>query len=237
MSNCQNVFAFNMSAADARLLEEEFQEKVLMKDFISQPRLHCYARLALEGASMQLASVLLKQPASWDASPARLRLAQAIRDQNRQGKPGASKVDDQRKRHLERFLDVALFAEHIGRQARAIAANKQRRAAENVLNAQVPGDEGESTPLPSSVLPAASSAPETPRSRSGADSAQPSQDHATQSNGQIGAVRPQPGAHQSDGKRNNPRSRRLSRLKKNPVGIPPPTLTGEPDDQSPTYSN
>lgn len=233
MSNCQNVFAFNMSAADARLLEEEFQEKVLLKDFISQPRLHCYARLALERASMQIASVLLKQPASWDASPARLRLVQAIRDQNRQGKPGASKVDDQRKRHLERFLDVALFAEHIGRQASAIAANKQRRADENALNAPVTGEEGESTPLLSSVLPAASSVPETPHSRSGADSAQPSQDHTTQSNGQIGAMRPQPGEHESDGKRNNPRSRRLSRLKKNPVGIPPPTLTGEPDDQNP----
>ena len=142
---------------------------------------------------MQIASVLLKQPASWDASPARLRLAQAIRDQNRQGKPGASEVDDQRKRHLERFLDVALFAEHIGRQASAIAANKQRRAAENALNAQVPGNEEESTPLPSSVFPAASSVPETPRSRSGAGSAQPSQDHATQSNGQT-AQAPQRGA-------------------------------------------
>src|SRR5256885_2710593 len=32
LSNCQNLFAFTMSAADARLLEEEFQEKVLMKD-------------------------------------------------------------------------------------------------------------------------------------------------------------------------------------------------------------
>src|SRR5947209_6106572 len=119
----QNFIAFNMGAADARLLEEEFQEKVLQKDFISQPRLHCYARLALEGASIQIASVLLKQPASWDASPARLRLARAIRDQNRQRKPGAWQVDDQRKRHLARFLDVALFAEHIGRQASAIAAN------------------------------------------------------------------------------------------------------------------
>ena len=38
LSNCQNFFAFNMSAADAKLMEAEFQDKVLQKDFISQPR-------------------------------------------------------------------------------------------------------------------------------------------------------------------------------------------------------
>jgi hypothetical protein len=182
---------------------------------------------------MQIASVLLEQPPSWDASTARLRLAEAIRDQSRKGRPGASKVDDQRKRHLQRYLDVTLFAEHIGRQASAVAANKQRKAAENAPDAQLSESGGESTPLPSSTLSGPSSVSRTPQSRPGGGSAQPAEDHASRSDGQNGAVHPQPGAHPSDGKRNNHRSRRLNKLKKNPVGTPLPEVPGEPGDQSP----
>ncbi|MGH2510345.1 MAG: type IV secretion system DNA-binding domain-containing protein, partial [Ktedonobacteraceae bacterium] len=40
LGNCETLCAFNVSAADARILEEELQKKVSQKHIISQPRLH-----------------------------------------------------------------------------------------------------------------------------------------------------------------------------------------------------
>ena len=64
-STCDNLCAFNVSAADAKLLEDEFRKVVEQRHIISQPRLHCYARLAIPGYPIQIVSVALARPASW----------------------------------------------------------------------------------------------------------------------------------------------------------------------------
>ncbi|HEY7414060.1 MAG TPA: hypothetical protein VH593_02625, partial [Ktedonobacteraceae bacterium] len=71
LSNCQQLGVFRISAADAKMMEEELQKKVTVKHIISQPGLHCYARLALQGYPLQIVSVQLVPPASWKDDPVR----------------------------------------------------------------------------------------------------------------------------------------------------------------------
>src|SRR5213080_1696289 len=83
LGNCENLCAFNVSASDAKILEEELQKKVSQKHIISQPRLHCYARLAIQGEALQIVSVALNAPPSWQRTPALEARVKDIRDQNR----------------------------------------------------------------------------------------------------------------------------------------------------------
>ncbi len=79
LSNCQQLCVFRISAADAKEMEQELQEKVTIKHIISQPGLHCYARLTLPGYPLQIISVALAHPASWKDDPARDHLVEEIR--------------------------------------------------------------------------------------------------------------------------------------------------------------
>ncbi len=130
LSNCDNLFAFNVSAADAKLLEAEFQEKVSQKHILSQPRLHCYARLSLPGVPVQFASVSLDQPASWSQAQSRHALSQEIVRGNQARLLSAAEADRRHEAHLAQFLDVQDFAERIKRDAAGIAANRRRRQEE-----------------------------------------------------------------------------------------------------------
>ena len=245
LSNCQHFFAFNVSAEDAELLEKEYQKKVLMKDFISQPRLHCYARLAIEDEPMQIASVFLTKPPSWDMSSDRQRLVDNIRRHARTGAPSAAEVDKQHSRHLKRFLDVDLFAGWIAKNAAAMEQQRQNRQADQTAQAQ--GNAGESTPLPSSRLASQTTVRAAPHSAPTGDNDQSPKEHQAQSGGHTNNG----GGHAASGAQatgsqgpsaangsqqggtgrnsNNPRSRRLKRLQrgKNPVGTPPPDLPDE----------
>src|SRR5712692_581409 len=130
LSNCDNLFAFNVSAADAKLLEAEFQEKVSQKHILSQPRLHCYARLSLPGVPVQFASVSLDQPASWSQAQSRHALSQEIVRGTQARLLSAAEADRRHEAHLAQFLDVQDFAERIKRAAAGIAANRRRRQEE-----------------------------------------------------------------------------------------------------------
>src|SRR5213078_99507 len=103
-SNCDNLFAFNVSAADAKLLEAEFQERMTQKHIISQPPLHCYARMTIPDYPQQFASIRLAKPASWNASPERLTQAESIKQQNRTRFMPATTCDRQHEAHLKQFL-------------------------------------------------------------------------------------------------------------------------------------
>jgi hypothetical protein len=80
LGNRENLCAFNVSASDAKILEEELQKKVSQKHIISQPRLHCYARLAIPGEPLQIVSVALARPLSWQRTSAQHAQIQSIRD-------------------------------------------------------------------------------------------------------------------------------------------------------------
>ncbi len=137
LGNCENLWAFNVSAADAKILEEELQSKVTPKHIISQPRLHCYARLALPGYPLQIVSVELARPASWHRTPAQRTRAHAIRQVNQRRFQSAAAVDRAHADHLRRFLDVRPFAIKIDQEVRKMQAYRQRRAEADKLAAQV----------------------------------------------------------------------------------------------------
>ena len=128
-SNCQHLWVFRISAEDAKLMETELQEKVTVKHIISQPTIHCYARLALPGYPLQIISVALIHPASWKDDPSHEKLVQAIRQTNACTSLSASEVDRRYGEHLHRFLDVSASAARLQREARAALAQKQQREA------------------------------------------------------------------------------------------------------------
>jgi hypothetical protein len=234
LSNCDNLFAFNVSAADAKILESEFQERVTQKHILSQPRLHCYARVAIPGYPLQFASVTLAQPSSWDASPARQVVADEIQHENHTHFKQAADIDRQHEAHLKKFLDVSLFADKIQKDAASIAYHRQlreeeeRRVQELLHDADQQQDsESDEEPddqatLPTGRLDAAS--PGKGGQTGQSTSASPKETSA--SGNQSGS--------NADGqaKHKRTRSRRMNRMKKKaPAGTPLPGIetnnTGE----------
>lgn len=156
LSNCENLCAFNVSAADAKILEEELQERVSQKHVISQPRLHCYARLAIMGYPLQFASVQVAPPASWKkGTSAQMRIDQ-VRSRNRARLLTLATVDAMHAEHLKQFLDVSHFAEKIDREGRAMQEKRQereeaaKRAAHLRNNSFVPSQPARTEPEPDS---------------------------------------------------------------------------------------
>jgi len=238
LGNCENLCAFNVSASDAKILEEELQKKVSQKHIISQPRLHCYARLAIPDEPLQIVSVALLSPPSWKRTPAQNVRIQAIRSQNQDRFRSASEVDDLHKAHLKRFLDVSLFAARIKREVKAMTDSKQRR--EEALRREEQLREDSQRAAASAHGPGQlSSSPGQPGDQragtpspahSNANQAQSSAPHAEASGqAQAAATSTDTGpAHGQGGRRrNHHRSRRLGKLKKTPVGAPPPDLPEE----------
>ncbi|WP_052889506.1 type IV secretory system conjugative DNA transfer family protein [Thermogemmatispora carboxidivorans] len=136
LANCENLWAFNVSASDARILEEELHNKVTPRHIISQPRLHCYARLALPGHPLQIVSIELIRPPSWNRTPSQLGRARAIRHVNQRRYQSAGEIDRAHADHIRRFLDVQSFALKIDQEVRKTQAYRQRRAAADQLAAQ-----------------------------------------------------------------------------------------------------
>jgi len=163
---------------------------------------------------------------------------QAIRSQNQDRFRSSSEVDGLHEAHLKRFLDVSLFAARIRREVKAMTDSKQRReealrreeqlredaqraAASAHSSGQLPsspgqaGDQRAGTPSPahSSANQAQSGAPRA----------------ATSGQAQAAATSTDASPAHSQGgrRRNHHRSRRLGKLKKTPVGAPPPDLPEE----------
>jgi hypothetical protein len=234
LGNCENLCAFNVSASDAKILEEELQKKVSQKHIISQPRLHCYARLAIAGEPLQIVSVALARPLSWQRTTSQYVQIQAIRDHNQRRFLPVSEIDSLHEAHLKRFLDVGLFAAKIRREAKAIEENKQRREDAARLEEHVRADAQQTMRQ--------GSGPSTSPTRQNGDSNAGATSSVSSSLNQSGTVREETGGQAGDastntgpnhtqsqgGRRSNHhRSRRLGKLKKTPVGAPPPELTGE----------
>jgi hypothetical protein len=127
LSNCQQLGVFRISAADAKMMEEELQKKVTVKHIISQPGLHCYARLALQGYPLQIVSVQLVPPASWKDDLVRDRQAEKIRRTSQQHNLPSDEVDRRYAVHLRQFLNVKAYANRLQNEARAARTKKQER--------------------------------------------------------------------------------------------------------------
>ena len=231
LGNCENLCAFNVSASDAKILEEELQKKVSQKHIISQPRLHCYARLAIAGEPLQIVSVALASPPSWKRTPAQNARIQAIRSQNRDRFRSSSEVDGLHAAHLKRFLDVSLFAARIKREVKAMTDNNQRRedaarreeqlredAQRAAASVHVPGH----APSPPGLA-----GDQRADKRSLAHSSAPYAPSGMQAQVAAASTDASPAQSQGGRRRNHHRSRRLGTLKKTPVGAPPPDLPEE----------
>jgi hypothetical protein len=230
LSNCENLCAFNVSAADARILEEELQQKVSQKHIISQPRLHCYTRLAIQGYPLQVASVTLVQPASWQRTPAQVQQTVDIRHSNQQHFLPAAEVDRLHAEHLKRFLDVIPYAQKIQREARATQVNKQLREAAAQREAQRRADENQAR-ASIGTSPSVSEPPTSGQAEPATSAAQSPSQQSDQTKGTASPKQASESASAETGKsagqkRNHRRSRRMNKLKKQPVGTPPP----EPSD-------
>jgi hypothetical protein len=234
LGNSENLCAFNVSASDAKILEEELQQKVSQKHIISQPRLHCYARLAIPGEPLHIVSVALARPLSWQRTTSQYVQIQAMRDHNQRRFLPVSEVDRLHEAHLKRFMDVGLFAAKIRREAKVMAENKQRRENAARLEEHVRADAQQTMRQGNS----SSTSPIKQDDDANAGATSP----ASIDTNQSGTAREEDGRRvmdaktdtdanhtQSQGGRrsNHHRSRRLGKLKKTPVGAPPPEPTGE----------
>jgi hypothetical protein len=215
-STCENLCAFNVSAADAKIIEDELRKVVEQRHIISQPRLHCYAKLVIRGYPIQIASVALIRPPSWQQSAARRRAAEAIRRANQRQNAQASDIDAQYAAHLAQFLDVMPFAQKLQREARAAQQNKQQREAaeelaEDVRNAHASNPASTSS-QPSAISP---SRGQTKQAHDGTP--------ASIGSSLAGGSGGRSGGQQEDqeGKRNHPRSKR-NKNDKDAVGVSPP---------------
>jgi hypothetical protein len=220
LGNCENLCAFNVSASDAKILEEELQQKVSQKHIISQPRLHCYARLAIPDEPLQIVSVALVSPLSWKRTAAQNARIQAIRSRNQAYFRSAVEVDDLHEAHLKRFLDVSLFAARISREVKAMTDNQQRREEAARREEQLREDAQRAAASGQSRDQSSSSPGQGGDQRVGTPS--PARLGASQAQAaptDTSSLRSQGGR-----RRNHHRSRRLGKLKKTPVGTPLPDL-------------
>ncbi len=217
LSNCQQLCVFRISAADAKVMEEELQEKVTIKNIISQPGLHCYARLTLAGYPIQIVSVALAHPASWNDDPARDRLVEEIRRTNQDRSLPVAEVDRLYTEHLHKFLDIDAYASRLQREVRTTRSKKQERdaaeqLAQDLQAAQVITGTKQPTDAFQAVSQPDGTVDDQHQAQKGGASADAQKDKQT---------------------RNHRRSRRMG---KKPVGVPPPEPTTS-SDQSPDDTN
>ena len=238
LSNCENLCVFNVSAADAKLLVPELREQVSVKHLLSQPRLHCYARLALPDLPIQIASVALDAPGSWHPAPGQATLIAAIRQRSVAAVDRSSRQSNR----LDAMIDVDLVAHTWQRNTQSMQNNARRKERTQAQH---------SASLPASASPAqATSADGGNSSGAGADppaaKAGGEQGHGGaageavvpgQAPGSAGPAASAEGGGSSRtdavpaasaGSQKRTRSRRMQTLKrvaKSPVGVPPPDET------------
>ncbi|GHP00764.1 hypothetical protein KSF_108110 [Reticulibacter mediterranei] len=211
-SNCDNLFAFNVSAADAKLLEAELQERVTQKHIISQPRLHCYARIAIPDYPQQFTSITLAQPASWNASEAQLTQGKTIQQQNQARFLLAATCDSLHEAHLKKFLDVSLFADRIEKEAESIETRRKQREEEREREEEVTQTTGEE------AAGGRYESTGTPGKHGQTGGEQGKETKQGTSTGTQSSEAPKNSGHKRT------RSRRMGKFKKHPAGTPPPGL-------------
>jgi len=134
LANCQQLCVFRVSAADAKIMEEELAEKVTMKNIISLPALHCYARLTIGGYPLQIVSVALAQPASWKDDPEIDRVVEHLRRKSQNQARPKAEVDQLYADHLQQFLDVKEWPQESSARPAALArAPRSRMTREQPL--------------------------------------------------------------------------------------------------------
>ncbi|GCE50591.1 hypothetical protein EI42_04410 [Thermosporothrix hazakensis] len=231
LANCENLWSFNVSATDARLLEEEFQKKVTQKYLLSQPRLHCYTRLSLPGHPLQFASFEVAHPDGWQKNASQDATREHIRRQAQARCLPATQIDANHAKHLKQFLDMQTFAQKIQREAQGAQQSKQKKEqatelAQHIQSyhlspaSQSPQAETASPPSPSSLTTSTPLLSTAPKEQQHEHTSLTSPTIVPQEAGPHAASEPKR-------RRNHPRSRRNKQptpVTKMPIGSPPPGL-------------
>jgi hypothetical protein len=189
-------------------MEQELQEKVTIKHIISQPGLHCYARLTIPGYPLQIISVALAHPASWKDDPAVDHLVEEIRRTNQSRNLPAAEIDRLYEEHLRQFLNVKAAAERVQREARAARKKRQEEADANQLAADL-----QAAQVITGTKQSTGSPSDAHQDEETADEESKAQGKRGQSANGTSPAKPT---------RNHRRSRRMG---KKPVGAPPPEPT------------
>jgi hypothetical protein len=210
LSNCQQLCVFRISAADAKIMEEELQQKVTVKHIISQPGLHCYARLTLSGFPLQIVSAHLAHPASWQADPWRDRQVDEIRHENQARNLPVSEVDRRHAEHLHRILTAGK------RRHEARAAKQEQEEADDLTE----------------DLQAAQVVTGTKRSTGTAQNTPPGEAPDAQPEDQAQGKETAPANASKAGVTRNHRHGRSRHMGKKRVGMPPPEPAAVPADQA-----
>ena len=139
LSNCEQLCAFSCSASDAELREKELHARVTANHIMSQPRLHCYTRLTIPGQPLQIASLTLAQPGSWQKSATSDRHEQDIRDAARSRFLSSSQVDKLLSDHATRYSDMHAYANKVQREAKKtksaqVKRDEERKKADDFAN-------------------------------------------------------------------------------------------------------
>jgi hypothetical protein len=92
-SNCAQLFVFATSAEDGEKLEKELHEQVTVPYILNQPRLTCYARLALPDQPVQIFSMKLATPEGWKRTAENEARAARIRARNQAGRLSHNDID------------------------------------------------------------------------------------------------------------------------------------------------
>src|SRR5579884_3101663 len=211
LSNCQQVCVFRVSAADAKIMEEELENKVTVKHIISQPALHCYARLTLAGLPLQIVSVHLCPPASWQGDPQRERRAEEIVRESQGQRMGADEVDRLHAQHLHRIATACHQRKKRAHSEQQEVADGQ---AQDLQAAQILSGTKQSTGVP----------------QDGSSDEADERKEAVQEEGKGAASESASKANISRNHRHG-RSRHMSKGKKR-VGVPPPEPATAPEDQA-----
>ena len=136
LSNCEQLCAFSCNSADAEILKRELHERVSTSHIMSQPRLHCYVRMSVPSYPIQIASITLAKPGSWQLSPEGDQHEQDIRDENRKRYRPSSEVDQDLLEHIKRYEDLQPYTDMLNedikkaKSARAKRDNQRKKAAE-----------------------------------------------------------------------------------------------------------
>lgn len=228
LSNCEQLFAFNVSAADAKLLEGEYQDKVTAHHFLSQPPLHCYGRIAVPGFPLQFASITLARPPGWQSTFEQERHVERVQRAAHGRLMRAEEIDQRYHEHLARFLDVSVFVSWLDEQAEDIAERRARKDEEDdpADGSAPPQDDAKDNTSPDPSRATARydvTAGPGKGGQTGRDSGQGLPGRDASENGSQGGDKP----HKKS------RSRRMNRLKKQAVGAPLPGLhQPDPTDQT-----
>jgi hypothetical protein len=219
-SNCAQLFVFATSAEDGEKLEKELHEQVTVAHILNQPRLNCFAKLALPDQPLQIFSMQLARPEGWKRSPEHEARAETIRVWNQERHLSRAEVDALLEAHTKRYLNVGGEANKPGAKKAPTPANPSKQAGQghsSLLALQATGSQA--------VTSKRNSDPPPPRPGENELAGEQDEDVATDD---VEEEEEMPGLANTPGQGEQPRKKRKKRKKRKQVPAQAGSQPAEP---------